>query len=276
MASCIHPTALVDDVALLGDGCLVGPGVVIEKGVEVGANCCLEAHAVLQAGTRLESGVKVGIGAVIGGLPQDLRFRPEVRSGVWVGADTVVREHVTINRATAEGGWTRVGARCFLMAGSHVAHDCVLGEGVVLANNVMLAGHVKVGDHSFLGGGAAVHQHGRIGRGVMVSGLTRLSRDAPPFVMVAERDWVCGLNLVGLRRRGYPEAMRRQLKEAYHAVYQSSGNNPFRAARELLVEPERWVPEVREFLQFFGDSRRGVVRPRRRGAESSEDGAMQS
>ncbi len=251
MATEVHATAIVEDGATLGEGVV------------------LRAGAIVRAGTVLGPRVVVHSYAVIGGEPQDLRFDPATPSGVGVGEGTTIREFVTINRATRPGTATTVGAGCFLMAGVHLAHDVRLGEGVILANNVLLAGHVTVGDRTFLGGGAAVHQFCRIGEGAMVAGLARITEDVAPFTMVAERDEVIGLNLVGLKRRGVARAAIAQLKEVFRRVYFTPGNIRTVAAQALaeLAQPE---PETQRFLEFFAGGKRGFVRPRRGAAVEPE------
>lgn len=235
---------------------------IVESGATLGEDVVLRAGAIIRGGTVLGARVVVHSYAVIGGEPQDLRFDPATASGVVVGEGTTIREFVTINRATRAGTSTTVGAGCFLMTGVHLAHDVRLGEAVILANNVLLAGHVTVGDRTFMGGGAAVHQFCRIGEGAMVAGLARITEDVAPFTMVAERDEVIGLNLVGLKRRGVSRATIAQLKEAFRHVYFTPGNIRVVAAQVLtaLAEPE---PETRRFLEFFAAGKRGFVRPRR-------------
>ncbi|MEI7551076.1 MAG: acyl-ACP--UDP-N-acetylglucosamine O-acyltransferase [Verrucomicrobiota bacterium] len=253
MPTVIHPTALVEPGAQLGADCEIMAGAIVTR------------HCVL--GDR----VVVHPYAVVGGDPQYLKFDRATASGLRVGAGTVIREHVTLNRSIQAGGWTVVGANCFLMAASHVAHDCVVGDQVVLANGVLLAGHVTVGDHTFLGGGAAAHQFCRIGEGVMVAGHASLTRDVPPFVMVAGRDEVIGFNLVGLKRRGLERAVFAQLKQAYPAVYGAAGNIRALAAAALAGGTYP-APEARRFLEFFAGGQRSFARPRRGAGDATDAG----
>ena len=239
----IHPTAIIEDGARLGEGCVV------------------HAHAVVTRHAWLEAGVVVHPGAVIGGDPQDLKFDPAVSSGVHIGAGTVLRENVTVNRSTVADGQTEVGAGCFLMACAHVAHDCVVGDHVVLANNVLLAGFVSMGSFVVVGGGAAFHQFTRVGESAMVGGLARITLDIPPFVMAAERDEIVGLNLVGLKRRGLAREAVAELKECFREVCFDGGNVRHRA-QELLTRGVRSA-EARSFLEFFAGGRRGIARARR-------------
>jgi acyl-[acyl-carrier-protein]--UDP-N-acetylglucosamine O-acyltransferase len=238
---------------------MIHPTATIEPGAQLGADCEIMAHAVVTRHAVLGDRVVVHPGAVVGGDPQYLKFDRCTPTFVRVGEGTVIRENVTINRSIYEGRATVVGARCFFMAGSHAGHDCVIGDDVVLANNVMLAGHVSVGDFSFLGGGAAVHQFVRIGEGVMLGGLARITRDLAPFTIVAERDEVSGLNLVGLKRRGFPRETIRELKEAFRAVYFQHGDLRRKAA-ESLASGAFVSEEAKRFLAFFSEGKRGFAR----------------
>ncbi len=265
----IHPTALISAGVSIGKGTVVGPWAEVEENVVVGRDCRLAAHAIVRSGTVLGERVQVDSFSVIGGLPQDLHFDPELNSGVRVGDATVIRESVTINRSTLEEGTTEVGRECFLMAGAHVGHDCRVGNHVVLANVVLLAGFVSVGDHSFLGGGAGVHQFCRIGESVMLSGNASISMDIPPYLIAAERNEAIGINLIGLRRRKIPRVALIELKDAFRDVY-SGTNLPARAA-EILKAGRFQTDEAIHFLEFFADGRRGFARSRRSQTEPSSD-----
>jgi UDP-N-acetylglucosamine acyltransferase len=251
MATSIHPTAIV------------------EPGAQLGADCEIMAYAVVTKHCVLGDRVVVHPFAVLGGDPQYLKFDRTLVSGVRVGAGTVIREHVTLNRSIQAGGFTVIGENCFLMAATHVAHDCALGNHGVMANGALLAGHVSVGDHTFFGGVAAVHQFCRIGESVMVAGHAAITRDVPHFVMVAERDDVIGLNVVGLRRRGFARASIAELKAAYHAVYFTPGNIRDIAAQQLAAKAFDSA-EARHFLEFFSEGKRSFARARRM-AESLDE-----
>jgi UDP-N-acetylglucosamine acyltransferase len=251
MATKIHPTALV------------------EPGAQLGADCDIHAHAIVTRHCVLGDRVVVHPFTVLGGDPQYLKFDPSTASGVQIGSGSVIREHVTINRSIHGGGFTTIGNDCFLMAASHVAHDCAVGHNVVLANAALLAGHVAVGDHTFLGGGAAVHQFCRIGDGVMVAGHASITRDVAHFTMVAERDEIVGFNALGLRRRGISRPAIAELKQAFHAVYFTPGNIRVVAA-ETLAEGTYSTPEARRFLEFFSQGKRSFARARRAGMEEPE------
>lgn len=251
MSERIHPTALIAPSASLAADVEVGPYAVIEGDVSIGAGCRIAAHAVVRAHTCLEAAVVVDSFAVIGGLPQDLSFDSSTVSGVRIGQGTILREGVTVHRSTREGGFTRIGSDCLLMANAHVAHDCGLSDGVILANNVMLAGHVSVDDRAFLGGGCGVHQYVTIGRLVMVGGNASVTYDVPAYLMVAERSMITGLNLVGLRRSVSAEAIS-DLRKCYKSVYMKAGD-PAKLAQAATAQTE----EGKHFLSCFSVSRRG-------------------
>jgi len=252
MKPSIHPTAIVEDGAQLGDGCVIHAGAIVKSGAILGERVAVHPYAV------------------VGGDPQVLRFDPALRTGVKVGAGTIIREYVTINRSTEEGGHTVVGSNCLFMACSHVAHDATVGDNVVVANAVLIAGHVVVSDFAVLGGGSAYHQFTRIGEGAIVGGLARITLDIPPFVMAAERDEVAGLNLIGLRRREVPREAIKEIKEAFRLVYYTPGNIREVAAR-LLAKGTFKSPQAAMFLGFITAGRRGIARARR--ATPPEDGS---
>ncbi|MEO6874433.1 MAG: acyl-ACP--UDP-N-acetylglucosamine O-acyltransferase [Opitutaceae bacterium] len=248
---------------------VIHPAAIVEPGAQLGTDCEIMAGAVVTKHCELGDRVIVHPYAVIGGDPQYLKFDRTLRTGVRIGAGSVLREHVTVNRSIHPGGFTTMGEGCFLMAASHVAHDCVVGNQVVFANAALLAGHVSVGDFTFLGGGAAVHQYCRIGEGVMVAGHASITRDVPHFTMVAERDDVIGFNLVGLKRRGFSRAAMGELKQAFHEVYFTPGNIRTVAAA-TLAGGNYVTPETQRFLQFFADGKRSFARARRAATDVSD------
>jgi UDP-N-acetylglucosamine acyltransferase len=248
MATVIHPTAMV------------------EAGAVLGADCEIMAYAIVTKHCVLGDRVVVHPFAVLGGDPQYLKFDRATVAGVRIGNGSVIREHVTINRSIQPGKYTVLGENCFLMAASHVAHDCDVGSNVVFANAALLAGHVSVGDYSFLGGGAAVHQFCRIGESVMVAGHASITRDVPHFTMVAERDEVIGFNAVGLRRRGFPRVAIAELKAAFQEIYFTAGNIRELAAQRLAANAFE-TAEARRFLEFFAGGKRSFARARRAATE---------
>lgn len=269
----ISPLACVSPAAVLGDGIHIGPFAIIEEGAVLGDGCRIEGGAVIKTGTVLGERVHVHTAAVIGGLPQDYSFNPATRTGVKIGDGTILREGVTVSRATKPESSTIVGRGCMLMAQSHVAHDCVVGDEVVLANCVLLAGHVQVGDKSFLGGSAVFHQHVRIGAMTMCGGNASVGCDVPPFCMVVERNHLAGFNLVGLRRRGVPRASIAELKLAYRTVYSGKALNPVDNAKAALESGDFSSDEARAFLGFFtvAGKRPTFIRPRRSKSVSADE-----
>ena len=243
---------------------------IVEPGAQLGAGCEVQAYAIITRHAVLGDRVVVHPFAVVGGDPQYLKFDHALATGVRVGAGTVIREHVTLNRSIHAGGFTTIGENCFLMANAHVAHDCAVGDQAVLANNAMLAGHVEIGAHTFVGGGAGIHQYCRIGEGVMVAGNASITRDVPHFTMVAERDEVIGFNGVGLKRRGFNRATIAELKAAFHDVYFTPGNIREIAAA-TLASGKISSAEARRFLEFFAAGKRGFARARRAATEEAKD-----
>jgi UDP-N-acetylglucosamine acyltransferase len=254
----IHSTALVDSDAEIGEEVEIGPFTVIEAGVSVGDCCRILGHAQVLHGVGLGEGCVVGHGAVIGGDPQDFKFSREISSGVEIGAGTILREHVTVHRGSREGSMTRLGEGNFLMAGAHVGHDVQMGDHNVLANQCLLGGEVQVGGQNFFGGGSAFHQFVRVGDLCMVKGLTAISQDVPPFVMVSGSNQVRGLNVVGMSRAGFEKEQRIGVKAAFNHIYRPGLN--LSQALEAAEEME-WVAEGAQFIQFFrAVSKKGVCR----------------
>ncbi|MGH8609617.1 MAG: acyl-ACP--UDP-N-acetylglucosamine O-acyltransferase [Gammaproteobacteria bacterium] len=263
----IHTTAVIDKAAQLGDNVAVAPYVVIEADVVVGNECWLGAHSVIKRYTRLGQRNRIAEHAIIGGEPQDVSFRP-CESQVWIGDDNCLREGVTIQRATKAGGVTRIGNGNYLMAYTHIAHDCTLGNHVTFANGATLAGHVHVGDRAFLSGYVVVHQFCRIGKYAMVAGLSAVRQDCLPFIISAGfRARARGLNIVGLRRGGFDSEQIRALKHAYTVLLRSG--EPLQKALQRLQDSESSL--VQELLVFAQSSQRGFAHHRemsdRTGAE---------
>ncbi len=262
----IHPSAITAPGAKIGAGTKIGPLAVIEDDVVIGENCEIAAHAIIKSGTVLEARVGVDHHAVIGGLPQDIGFDPKTRSGVLVKTGTRFREGATVHRATKENGQTVIGENCYLMALSHIAHDCVIGNNVIFANAATLGGHVRVSDFAFISGGVVVHQFSRIGESVMISGNAQISADFPPFCMGFDRNSIVGLNLIGLRRRGFSREAIANIKECYRAVYREDCLNFSKNAADALSAGIATTPEGKLFLEFFANvdssKRHQFVRPR--------------
>lgn len=260
----IHPTAIISPGAKIGEGTTIGPLAVVEAGAELGEGCNIRAHAVITGCSILGPKVDVHSFAVVGGPPQSIGFDESKRSFVRIGAGTIIRESVTVQRSMFEDGETVVGESCFLMAYSHVGHDCRLGDNVIMANNVMLAGHIEIGNNVFIGGGTGIKQRARVGEGVMLGGLVAMVHDVPPFTISGGRNEVSGLNMIGLKRRNFSRETIAELKALFVRVYRPG--NPITTAAAILAEGSVKSPEGRRFLEFFAGCKQGVSRPRRGGA----------
>jgi len=258
MSVAIHPSAVVSPAAELGNG------------VEIGPYCVVERHAVIGAGTILRPFVSVcdfvTIGencsifeyTVVGGEPQDHGYRGE-KSWVRVGNNNVIRENVTINRASGEGNETVIGDDCFIMDGVHLAHNVRLGNHVTIANKVGLSGHVTVDDHTVFGGMAGVHQFVRIGSYCMIGGMYRVSKDVPPYTLASgEPLRLTGLNSVGLKRANFSIETRRSIRAFYGELY--GKDRLFSQALQAALENKAaFIPEVQHILEFYEGTRRGVT-----------------
>ncbi len=253
----VHPTAVIAPEAHLGPGVRVGPYAVIGPGVSIGPETSVGPHAVIERDTTVGARCVIGTGAVLGADPQDLKYQGE-RTWLEIGDETRIREFATLHRGTAATGRTTVGRRCFLMAYVHVAHDCVVEDDVVLANAVQLAGHVHVEAHATIGGLTPVHQFVRIGRYAFVGGGSRVPQDVPPFTRAAGHPMkLYGINLVGLRRAGFPADVRTALQHAYRLLFNS--NLTLSAAAERLRLESAHIPEVMQLVDAVLTSQRGVL-----------------
>jgi UDP-N-acetylglucosamine acyltransferase len=255
----IHPTAVVSPRAELGAGVSVGPYAVIEDEVVIGEGCEIAAHAVIKQFTTLGTRNRVFEQAVLGGEPQDLKFKGE-RSRLIIGDDNLIREGVTLHRASGEGEATLIGSRNFLMIGVHIAHNCIVGDDNIFANEVALAGHITVEDHVFLSNGVGCHQFVRLGRYAMVGGKSKIVQDVLPFFITdGNPPRVRGVNAVGLRRAGFSGEARRALKNAYRILFLNR-----LALADALDELARLDDEnVQHLVEFIRGSQRGFSRARR-------------
>lgn len=257
----IHPTAIIDPTAQLGDQVQVGPYAIVGPHCVVGDRTRLDAHAVLKSHVKLGADCQVSSGAVLGGDPQDFKFKGEP-SYVCIGQGSIIRECVTVNRSTGEGNETIIGEKSLLMAYSHVAHNCILGDEVILANAVQLGGHVEIGDFAFIGGSCAVHQFVKIGKLSIMGGLSATRQDLPPFAMLDGRPaMVGGLNKVGLKRRGFDLASRTRLKRAFKLLFFSKMN--YKQAIEAVHAEIETDPLITELVDFVQNSPKGIYRPSR-------------
>ncbi|MDQ6689387.1 MAG: acyl-ACP--UDP-N-acetylglucosamine O-acyltransferase [Gemmatimonadota bacterium] len=256
-ATRIHPTAIVSPEAEIGSNVEIGAYAIVGEGCSIGDDCVVSPRATLERNVTLGPQVKVGIGSILGGPPQDLKFAGE-ETCVAIGEGTIVREYATINRGTAQSFKTTVGRHCLLMSYVHIAHDCQIGNNVILSNVVQLAGHVMIEDKAIISGLCAVHQFARIGRHSFIGGCSRVSKDIPPFLKaVGNPVKLYGLNTIGLQRSGMDEATIRELKRAYRLFFRSDLNVTQAIERaQTELEP---LPEVKELIRFVEASERGVV-----------------
>lgn len=253
----IHPTAIIHDTAEIGDNVSIGPFSIVEKNVTIEDGVEIRAHVLIGTNTTLKRNCKVFHGAVVGELPQDLKFEGEDTTTV-IGENTVIREYVTIHRGTNDRLKTLVGRNCLIMAYAHVAHDCWLGDNVILANAVNLAGHVTIEDYAILGGLVPVHQFVRIGKHSYIGGGFRVSKDVPPFILASSEPLTySGLNIVGLRRRGFTAENRALIKKAYKLLFRSEFNTT-QALRQIQTQLTQ-TEEIQYILQFVQESERGII-----------------
>ena len=253
----ISPLAFVHPDAKIGENCEIGPFCYIDEGVEIGPGNRLMNSVTLLHGTRMGAENILFPGAVVGAVPQDLKFRGEETTAE-IGSRNTIRENVTINRGTAAKGRTVVGDGNLLMEGMHAAHDVEIGSGCIIGNSTKLAGEVVVDDHAIISAAVLVHQFCRIGSYVMVGGGTRTSQDVPPYTIAAREPVAyCGLNLVGLRRRGFSRETIDLIHEAYRLIYSAGLSRA--AALETIRETLPQTPEVSYILDFVSRSQRGII-----------------
>ena len=258
----VHPTAIVDRKARLGEGVSIGPYCVVGGDAALGDGCKLVSHVVVDGRTDIGSDTQIFPFASIGHAPQDQKYKGEP-STLRIGANNVIREHVTINPGTLGGGMvTCVGDECLLMVGAHVAHDCTVGNHVIMANNATLAGHVAVEDYAIIGGLSAVHQFCRIGKHAMVGGMSGVECDVIPYgSVVGDRARLSGLNIVGLKRRGFSRTDISALRRAYRLMFAEEGTMAERL--EDVVEAYSNQEAVMEIVNFIrSDSNRAICQPR--------------
>ncbi|MBL8059155.1 MAG: acyl-ACP--UDP-N-acetylglucosamine O-acyltransferase [Chthonomonas sp.] len=243
----IHPSSVISSSAEIADDVIVGPFCYVDDGVVLGPGCRLDSHVTVKSGTKMGARNSVFQGAIIGGDPQDRGFQGQ-ESYVEMGDDNVIREFVTIHRSKLEGGTTRLGNRNYLMAFVHLGHDCNLHDDITITNNVGCAGHVTIEDRANIGGMTGIHQWTRIGRAAMVAGMARITRDVPPYCVVAGDNEVIDINAVGLRRLLVTQEARRALHKAVRLLYKSELG--LTHAIEIVRRDVELTPEVEYLLQF--------------------------
>ncbi|HEX3412301.1 MAG TPA: acyl-ACP--UDP-N-acetylglucosamine O-acyltransferase [Stellaceae bacterium] len=258
----IHPTAIVAPGAMLAETVVIGPYCTVGEDVSLGPRVTLRSHVVIDGRTTIGEGTRLFPFASIGLEPQDLKYRGE-KSELVIGRNNTIREYVTINPGTAGGGMaTRIGDGSLFMVGAHVAHDCQIGNHVVMANNATLGGHVVVEDYAVLGGLCAVHQYARIGRHAMIGGMSGVERDVIPYGQVmGDRARLCGLNIIGMQRRGFSREDIQGLRNAYQFLFAADGTLSDRVNE--TVERFGGIGPVDEVIEFIrADSSRAICQPK--------------
>lgn len=259
-AGLIHPTAVIDPAARLGEGVSIGAFSLVGADVEIGDGTRIGSHCSITGPTRIGRDNRIVGHAAIGGEPQDKKYRGE-RVELEIGDRNLIREFVTVNRGTGDGnGITRIGNDNWLLAYTHVAHDCIVGNHCVFSNNATLAGHVEVGDHVILSGFAGVHQFCRIGAHAFIGMGAFVNGDVPPFLMVAQDGYgrPRGINAEGLKRRGFDAERTAAIKRAYRTVYMSGAK--LEDARAQLADMAKDSDDVRAFLDFIDRGERPLLR----------------
>ncbi len=267
----IHPTAVIDSRAVLAADVSIGPFTVIEGPVRIESGTVIGPHVHLLGATTIGANCRIHAGVVIGDLPQDRAYQGE-ESFCRIGAETTIREYVTIHRGTKAGTETVVGDRCLLMAHAHVAHNCQVGDDVVLVNGALLAGYVQVGPRAMISGNAGIHQFARVGELTMIGGLSKIVQDTLPYFMYDGPGYCVGINVVGLRRAGYTSEERLELKQAYRRLYRTPGTWNDAVRDVAATMKTRAGLRLLEFLQ--APSKRGFhAQPAPRNVSDAEDEA---
>ena len=253
----IHSLALIGKKAQLGENVTIGPSAILGDDVIVGDGSIIAPCAIIQDGTRLGKECKIASFAVLGGPPQDLKYKGEPTL-LKIGDRCDIREYVTLNRGTIETGETVIGSNCMFMANAHVGHDCIIGDSCILANSVALAGHVTLDNWVIIGGLTPVHQFVHIGDHTMIGGGLRVAKDIPPYIRSGREPMVFeGLNSVGLRRRGFTQEVIDLIDKAYILIYQSN-LNVSQAVVRIKNELEQ-IPEIKNIIDFIAQSKRGII-----------------
>lgn len=259
----VHPAAIVEPGATLAPGVRIGAFSVVGRDVTIGAGAEIGHHCVLEGRLAIGARVKIGHGSLLGGPPQDLKYKDGTPSGVRIGSGTVIREYVTIHRATRPEGWTEIGEGCLIMAMSHIAHDCRVGDGAIIINYAGITGHCEIGERATIGGLTGIVPFTRVGAYAYVGGFSKVTADVPPFLLADGIPAAAhGVNVVGLRRAGVSPADRRLLQDAYRILYRS-GLAPHAAVERIRRELPAAAPLTR-FIEFIEGARRGICGPPRR------------
>jgi UDP-N-acetylglucosamine acyltransferase len=256
----IHPTAVVDSRARIDEGVEIGPFCIIGEGAKISRGARLASHVVIEGDTEIGPDCTIHHFASIGLPPQDLKYKGE-KTGVKIGRNNIIREYVSVHRGSVGGtGFTTIGDNNFLMAYVHIAHDCNVGSGVIMANCATLGGHEEVHDNAIIGGLVAVHQFVRIGAYSMVGGFSGIGLDVPPYTTASgPRAKLFGLNLIGLKRSGFPKETLGELNQAYKILFRS--RHTLKEALKKIQEDLPYTPELGRLIEFVKGSNRGIMRP---------------
>ncbi len=253
----IHPLAIVEPGAKIGAGVTIEPFAVVKSNVTLEDNVTIKSHAYIDGYTTIGEGTVIYPSACIGTKTQALKFKGE-KTFVVIGKHCEIREYVTINSSFEENSTVKIGDHCLIMAYCHVAHHCLIGNHVIMSNNVNLAGHVTIEDYAILGGMTAVHQFSRIGRNAMVGGMSRITHDVPPYTIGAGIPFKFGgLNIIGLKRRGFALKTRKELSKAFKLLYRS--NLRLEEALQRIENEVEHLPEIQHWIQFCKESKRGLM-----------------
>ncbi len=254
----VHPLSQIHPDAIIAPNVEIGPFVFIDKNVEIGAGTTIAANVTILEGTRIGKNCKIFPGAVLGAVPQDLKFQGEESYAI-IGNNTTIREYVTVNRGTAAKGKTVIGNNCLIMAYSHVAHDCIIKDFVILVNTTQLAGEVEIDDYAILGGGTLVHQFVKIGAHAMLQGGSKVPKDVPPYIVAGREPLVySGVNSIGLRRRGFTDEQIHAIQDVYRIVFQSKLNTTNAIEKVLESLPDSVERDV--IIDFIQNSDRGIIK----------------
>lgn len=251
----IHPTAIIGPKARIAEDVDIGPYAIIEDDVSIARGVTIGAHVWVCSGTEIGEGTKVHMGAILGHEPQDRAFEGKP-SFLKIGKDNLIREYATIHRGTKENSSTLIGDKNFIMALSHIAHNCTIGNNVVITNGVLLAGYVTVEDGAFISGNSVVHQFVKIGKLVMIAGLSRVAKDVPPFMLLKNDSLIYSMNIVGMRRAGLSEEAKLEIKNAYKILYRINLN--VSQAVEKMEKELKPLEEIKYLIEFIKNSERGI------------------
>lgn len=253
-----HQLAYIHPDAKIAESAIIEPFAYIEKDVIIGENCWVGPHAVISDGARLGKNVKVFAAATVSAVPQDLKFAGE-KTETLIGDNTVIREYANISRGTNDKYKTAIGSNCLIMAYAHIAHDCIIGDHSIIVNAVQVAGHVEIGNHVVVGGASAIHQFVRIGDHVMISGGSLVRKDVPPFTKAAREPLTyCGVNTIGLRRRGFTNEQISDIQEMYRIIYMQGLNHS--KAISLIESNIKDSKERAKVIEFVINSERGIMK----------------